>query len=280
MILEGNDVSFPRKRESGMGLIPACAGMTGVFLALFVMAGCARVQPYAPISTAVISPRSAGFYHTVAAGQTLYRIAKTYNVDVSDLMRANHIYNPSQLMTGQRLLIPSRPAPSFIPTPRAPSYEPVTLDKARAIVGGKKYTYRWDTITVHHSATLKGSAKLFDRDHKRRHMGGLFYHFVIGNGSYTGNGAAEVGWRWKKQVKANRPYDIQICLVGDFSKQTVSEAQFNTLVNVITVLQEEYNIPVSRIRKHEDIKGKHTECPGRNFPFDRLLTSLSFRRTK
>ena len=83
------------------------------------------------------------------------------------------------------------------------------------------------------------------------------------------------GWRWKNQVKANRPYDIQICLVGNFDEQDVSEGEFSSLVNLIRVLQEEYPIPKSAIRKHCDIKGKHTECPGSRFPFSKLISTLS-----
>ena len=106
-------------------------------------------------------------------------------------------------------------------------------------------------------------------------MGGLFYHFVIGNGSGSGDGEIEVGWRWKKQVKANRAHDIQICLVGDFSRGRVSEAQFDSLLALIAVLRAEYGISLHALRKHEDIKGRHTECPGKYFPFYRLLSRLA-----
>lgn len=247
---------------------------TAFFVPTFLISGCAapqRYQPMAPVYTPP-PPAAQGIYHTVSRGETLYRIAKNYKMDVSELMRINHITNPSTLEVGQRLFIPRAVTPAYKPLP--PRYEPVNIDKIRKIVGPKKNIHAWQTITVHHSATLKGGAKNFDRDHSRRKMGGLFYHFVIGNGSYTSDGAVEVGWRWKKQVKANRPYDIQICMVGDFSRQNMSEAQLSSLANLILVLQEQYGIPTNRVRRHKDIYGKHTECPGRNFPFDRLLTRL------
>jgi lipoprotein NlpD len=47
-----------------------------------------------------------GVYHTVQKGQTLYRIAKTYELDVKVLQRANHIGDPSKLKEGTRLWIP------------------------------------------------------------------------------------------------------------------------------------------------------------------------------
>ena len=147
------------------------------------------------------------------------------------------------------------------------------------ITGPKKNVYPWETITVHHSGTLTGSARLFDKDHRRRKMGGLFYHFVIGNGTRTPEGSVELGWRWLKQVKANRPNDIQICLVGNFDEQNVSERQLNSLVNLTALLQHQYNIPLSAVRQHCDIPGKHTDCPGKKFPFSKLLSKLSQKST-
>ena len=44
--------------------------------------------------------------HTVAAGQTLYRIARTYEITVEALMEANGITDPRTLALGQVLVIP------------------------------------------------------------------------------------------------------------------------------------------------------------------------------
>ncbi|MDI6758387.1 MAG: N-acetylmuramoyl-L-alanine amidase, partial [Candidatus Omnitrophota bacterium] len=70
------------------------------------------------------------------------------------------------------------------------------------------------------------------------------------------------------------PADIQICLVGNFNKETVSSAQFDALIKLINVLREQYNVPIRNIRRHKDIEGKITECPGANFPFERLIVEL------
>src|SRR5579864_1667285 len=48
------------------------------------------------------------------------------------------------------------------------------------------------SIVIHHSATHGGSAAAFERTHRTR-LGGLAYHFVIGNGSGAPDGAIEVG---------------------------------------------------------------------------------------
>jgi LysM repeat protein len=254
-------------------------GKTGLAIAVLALlvSGCATVPRHTPASMGFPGALPPGrleeaMTHIVERGQTLYRIAKIYNVEVSELMRANHIYHPSQLEKGTRLLIPKPVVSRF---EKLSFYGPYSMDQMRSVVGSKNLFSDWRTITLHHSATLGGSARLFDREHRRRHMGGLFYHFVIGNGTRTRDGDIEVGWRWKKQVKANRPYDIQICLVGNFNRQNVSDAQMDSLIKLILVIQEEYGIPLSSIRRHEDIKGKATECPGKNFPFQRILSRLS-----
>jgi LysM repeat protein len=230
-------------------------------LALF-LAGCATV-PYQPVSVP-------GIYHSVASGQTLYRIAKTYNVEVSEIIRLNRIADPTKIRVGQRLFIPRARAP----LPVEP-YRPLSQAGVEKLVGPRYRSSGWRYITLHHSATPEGDAECFDRNHRMRRMGGLFYHFVIGNGTLSGDGEIELGWRWKKQKEVNRPRDIQICLVGNFNQEAVSAAQFDVLVKLINVLRKQYNIPLGNIRRHKDIAGRRpTECPGKNFPFSRLLREL------
>ena len=61
---------------------------------------------------------------------------------------------------------------------------------------------RWGHVVVHNSATKRGNAKVFEYYHRQvRGMGdGLAYHFVIGNGTYSGKGEVEVGSRWDSQL--------------------------------------------------------------------------------
>ncbi len=239
------------------------------FLVLLILgnAGCATVP--SKVRQPVIQSSAAGIYHTVEIGQTLWRISKAYHVDLKELMRINGITDAGQLEIGQRLLIPGVSAPLSLSL-----FAPVTNADMEKIVGPRYYSSHWRTITLHHSATLEGNAGSFDRNHRKRGMGGLFYHFVIGNGTGSGDGEIEVGARWKRQAQVNRPYDIQICLVGDFNREMISDKQFDCLIKLITVLREEYTISLKNIRKHNSIKGKHTACPGRGFPFDRIIGEL------
>lgn len=233
---------------------------------ILVLCGCAS----APVYRQGAFP-SGGVYHIVGSGQNLYRISKAYGVDMQVIMRANNIKNPNQIGVGEKLFIPKVASPVCVVRRAFEKQEPV-----ENIVGPKQYKVRWRTITVHHSGTKEGNAESFDRNHRRRHMGGLFYHFVIGNGTDSGDGEIEVGWRWARQIEVNRKGDIQICLVGNFSQQEISPAQYNSLLSLIRVLEQEYNIPTSRIRRHNGLAGCFTECPGRKFPYQRLLQDLRY----
>ena len=50
-----------------------------------------------------------GNYHVVKAGDTLYKLAQTYNVSVDAIIKANPGINPNMLMIGQIICIPIAP---------------------------------------------------------------------------------------------------------------------------------------------------------------------------
>ncbi len=47
-----------------------------------------------------------GIYHTVGQGETLYRIARTYNIPVQQLIQTNRLSDPDRLRPGQSLFVP------------------------------------------------------------------------------------------------------------------------------------------------------------------------------
>ncbi|MGE5309196.1 MAG: N-acetylmuramoyl-L-alanine amidase [Deltaproteobacteria bacterium] len=244
-----------------------------ILLLLALAGGCVSAPTRRPPSAVVPPPSPSMAYHTVEKGQTLWRIARMYGVDMSGLMAANGITDPRHVSTGQRLVIPGRSAtpPSAFPPSIPFSADYTAIDR---LVGHPYGHVRWRTITVHHSATRYGNARIFDISHRRRGMGGLFYHFLIGNGNGMGDGEIQVGRRWLRQSEVNRPQDIQICLVGNFMKQRVTDKQYDSLRKLIAVLKRRYNISGPYcLRRHRDVvrAGKATECPGRYFPIERLV---------
>ncbi len=132
---------------------------------------------------------------------------------------------------------------------------------------------RWKYVVVHNSATERGNAKVFDYYHRqvRGLTDGLAYHFVIGNGSYSGKGEIEVGQRWLGQVDGWHLQDesrdraaIGVCLVGDFNKDKVQQAQLEALDELIDYLKAKAG--AIELATHDQLHSDSLSCPGRYFP--------------
>ena len=50
--------------------------------------------------------RDKGVWHTIERGQTLWRIAHTYRVDLQELAEVNDIEDPAKIQAGQRIFVP------------------------------------------------------------------------------------------------------------------------------------------------------------------------------
>src|SRR4030043_228287 len=70
---------------------------------LFV-GGCAKHK--VPLERPSPPPYKKGAYHVVERHQTLYRICKTYGVDLKEVSSLNGISYPGKIQTGQRVFIP------------------------------------------------------------------------------------------------------------------------------------------------------------------------------
>jgi hypothetical protein len=134
---------------------------------------------------------------------------------------------------------------------------------------------------VHNSGTRQGNARVFDYYHRhvRRMQNGLAYHFVIGNGTSTGNGQVEVGDRWRRQINGGHVHSdylnnisLGICLVGDFNRDRPTRAQLDSCEELIRYLRDRCGktdrgtIPV---RPHREMNPPRwpTDCPGDDFPY-------------
>src|SRR4051794_4837437 len=140
---------------------------------------------------------------------------------------------------------------------------------------------RWKFIVVHNSGTRQGNAKVFDYYHRhvRRMQNGLAYHFVIGNGTSTGNGEIEVGDRWRRQINGGHVHSdylnniaLGICLVGDFNRDQPTRAQLDSCEELIRYLRERCGKADGRpipVRPHREVNPPRwaTDCPGDDFPY-------------
>jgi len=140
---------------------------------------------------------------------------------------------------------------------------------------------RWQFIVVHNSGTRQGSARIFDYYHRhvRRMQNGLAYHFVIGNGTSTGNGEIEVGDRWRRQINGGHVHSdylnniaLGICLVGDFNRDQPTGRQLEACEELIRYLRQRCGKIGGRyavVRPHREVNPPQwaTDCPGDAFPY-------------
>ena len=131
----------------------------------------------------------------------------------------------------------------------------------------------WRHVVVHHSASERGNAEMFDKYHReQRGWDELGYHFVITNGRDGADGKVEVGPRWRTQKwgahcggtpnNEYNNYGIGICVVGDFSHRLPSKAQRASLRRLVLYLIRKYSIPPDQVIGHCDAPETQTACPG------------------
>ncbi len=156
----------------------------------------------------------------------------------------------------------------------------------KAIDDARVARNRWKYIIVHNSGTRQGNARIFDYYHRyvRRMPNGLAYHFVIGNGTSSGNGQVEIGSRWTRQLNGGHVHSdylnyisIGICLVGDFNRDLPTKAEYEALDELIRYLRRRVGKVDGRysiVRGHKEINPRPTDCPGSRFPLNWLHRSF------
>jgi hypothetical protein len=152
----------------------------------------------------------------------------------------------------------------------------------RAIDDARVARNRWKYTVVHNSGTRQGNARIFDYYHRhvRRMPNGLAYHFVIGNGTSSGDGQIEIGNRWVVQLAGGHVHSdylnyiaIGICLVGDFNRDLPTRAQYDALDELIRYLRQRVGKIDGRysiVLGHKEINPRPTDCPGNRFPLNWL----------
>ena len=245
-----------------------------------------------PSTVAQTKPTTPAEWVRIKKGDSLAKIARENNLTITDLQRWNRLSGNS-LRSGDLLRLRPPPSSSLtqttptsspsktLPTPPPSQPKPVTrelifIEPARALIDAPKDRLRdWEYIVVHHSGTSGGNAKIFDYFHRqtRGMENGMAYHFVIGNGSDSGDGQIEVGSRWLQQKQGGHlaseslnEIAIGICLVGDFSTHRLGPRQTASLIELVQYLRKLQPDSKLKFRLHREINTKPTECPGKLFP--------------
>jgi len=158
-------------------------------------------KPTPPPSRAVAVPTPAACPTPAPKGFASEKIPRAVPAEQRDQV----VIEKSGIEEDQGFEPPPSPPPrrfGFWPWSRPTNYRYLTRSVIEAIRRAPVKRSRWQFIVVHNSGTRQGNARAFDYYHRhvRRMQNGLAYHFVIGNGTSTGNGQIEVGDRWRRQI--------------------------------------------------------------------------------
>lgn len=114
---------------------------------------------------------------------------------------------------------------------------------------------RWEAIAISFSGHPFGSSQTVGLQHEGMGLGGLGHHFVVGNGTGSGDGLIDVGFRWQHQQAARTPWrvqpqpgsaaarTIQICLIGNGRDSGPTRDQVRELIWLVRELQNRLRIP-------------------------------------
>ena len=98
--------------------------------------------------------QSQGIFHIVKKDENLYRIAKTYGIDLKTLAELNDITDPSKLYVGQPIFIPG--AMKQLPVPIIKKGEPAPFEGGKFIwpVSGKVSSHFGDKRNGHYHSGI------------------------------------------------------------------------------------------------------------------------------
>jgi hypothetical protein len=127
-----------------------------------------------------------------------------------------------------------------------------------------------DKITVHHEGwnpvvftdeeTTAERLELIRRSHiQRLGAGDIGYHFVVDRAGRVWE-AREAKYQGA-HVRGNNEHNIGVMCLGNFDIQSPSPEQLRSLVSVLKSLQSYYNVPLSKVKTHQEINP--TACPGK-----------------
>jgi hypothetical protein len=157
---------------------------------------------------------------------------------------------------------------------------------------GMARLWPWQCIIIHAipSDPRNGAARA---DELHRQEGDaeaeVRFHFIIGAGSGAADGAIRSTSSWLHQrpgvhcyveeplptvhdfagVDAYNRYGIGIAIVGDFSAHPPSEAQMDSLADLVAELTRKCGISLSRVLAHGELES--VACPGAAFSMSDLL---------
>ena len=125
-------------------------------------------------------------------------------------------------------------------------------------------------IICHNADASNCSIYDIDRWHKNNGWAGCGYHFLVRkDGSiYRGRPENKLG----AHTSNNNTGSLGICFEGKYNTETMPEAQLKAGQELIAYLLNKYGLTKANVYKHKDFNA--TDCPGHNFPWDKLINDL------
>lgn len=107
-----------------------------------VLAGCTPyLEAGRPPGGPGLPPPAPGVYHRVERGQTLWRIAKTYGVELEQLVAANRLADAGRLDVGEQVFIPGATGVLGIPAAGGPPTEGGVVAPPGVFGGGEDFAW-------------------------------------------------------------------------------------------------------------------------------------------
>lgn len=127
----------------------------------------------------------------------------------------------------------------------------------RITIHHEGHTPVWFTDEPSTRARLEQVRSIHTRD---RRWGDIGYHYVIDRAGRVieGRSVAYQG----AHVSNQNPHNVGVMLLGNFEKQSPSQAQLTALQSTLRHLMAKYRVPVKRVYTHRELGP--TVCPGRN----------------
>ena len=135
----------------------------------------------------------------------------------------------------------------------------------------KEVDYQWkgtlikrsktEMIVLHHAAAKSCTVQQVHKWHLNNGWSGIGYHYFISRDGEIFRGRPEdtVG----AHVTGHNSKSIGVCFEGDYTVQTMTQAQLEAGKELVAYLKDKYKI--TKVVGHRDLMA--TSCPGVKFPF-------------
>jgi N-acetyl-anhydromuramyl-L-alanine amidase AmpD len=107
------------------------------------------------------------------------------------------------------------------------------------------------------------------------------YHYLVGPTGRVFKGQPIESASWHATNYQVNLTSVGVCFLGNFEKEIMPKAQFDSGVRLVRELIGKYRIPVNGVMRHKDVisditgRPNSTKCPGKNFPYVEFIKKIA-----